>query len=234
MSPGFNLEDYEPVEDRIAHFYRDYPSGRIRTFIIERTDKGFIIGAEIFRKLSDEHPSSTGMAQEIVGSSPVNRTSALENAETSAIGRGLANLGYAAKGRRASREEMSKVQAGTGPLAPEKAEEPVPTSTTSVTPPGSPSATTDSTEVAETPEGDEAAGVPGEGSPGGDSWTRIENAMKSRLLNRNAVVAKANKVAFKHNAIPENGLSLRNIPTLPREVIAELAEELGVNQEIFA
>jgi hypothetical protein len=39
----------------------------------------------------------------------VNSTSALENAETSAIGRALANAGYAAKGKRASREEMTKV-----------------------------------------------------------------------------------------------------------------------------
>jgi hypothetical protein len=33
----------------------------------------------------------------------------LENCETSAIGRALANAGYAAKGKRASREEMTKV-----------------------------------------------------------------------------------------------------------------------------
>jgi hypothetical protein len=38
----------------------------------------------------------------------VNATSALENCETSAIGRALANLGYAPKGKRPSREEMLK------------------------------------------------------------------------------------------------------------------------------
>jgi hypothetical protein len=38
----------------------------------------------------------------------VNKTSALENGETSAIGRALANAGYAPKGKRPSREEMSK------------------------------------------------------------------------------------------------------------------------------
>ena len=35
----------------------------------------------------------------------------MENCETSAIGRALANAGYAAKGKRASREEMAKVKA---------------------------------------------------------------------------------------------------------------------------
>jgi hypothetical protein len=45
----------------------------------------------------------------------VNSTSALENAETSAIGRALANAGYAAKGKRASREEMTKVASYSPP-----------------------------------------------------------------------------------------------------------------------
>jgi len=62
-----------------------------------------------------EAPDATGLAQEREGSSTVNKTSALENCETSAIGRALANLGYAAKGKRPSREEMSKSSPAAGP-----------------------------------------------------------------------------------------------------------------------
>jgi len=51
------------------------------------------------------------LAEETVQGRGVNATSALENCETSAIGRALANAGYATKGKRASREEMSKVKA---------------------------------------------------------------------------------------------------------------------------
>ena len=50
------------------------------------------------------------MASETIAEKGVNSTSALENCETSAIGRALANVGFAAKGKRASREEMAKVE----------------------------------------------------------------------------------------------------------------------------
>jgi hypothetical protein len=52
------------------------------------------------------------LAEETVQGRGVNATSALENCETSAIGRALANAGYATKGKRASREEMGKVAKG--------------------------------------------------------------------------------------------------------------------------
>ena len=51
-------------------------------------------------------PVATGYAHEVRGSSPVNRTSHVENCETSAVGRALANYGMSAKGTRPSREEM--------------------------------------------------------------------------------------------------------------------------------
>jgi hypothetical protein len=56
---------------------------------------------------------STGWAEEIVGNSPVNKTSALENCETSAVGRALANFGFQGKNpsaTRPSRNEMEKVE----------------------------------------------------------------------------------------------------------------------------
>jgi hypothetical protein len=107
----FNLEDYETVEDRLTKFWKDYPDGRISTQIIEHTLQRFIIQAAIYRTEVDAQPWATGFAEETVSTRGVNSTSALENCETSAIGRALANAGYASKGKRPSREEMAKVKA---------------------------------------------------------------------------------------------------------------------------
>ena len=107
----FNLEYYETVEDRLTKFWKDYPDGRISTQIIEHTLQRFIIQAAIYRTEVDAQPWSTGFAEETVSTRGVNSTSALENCETSAIGRALANAGYASKGKRPSREEMAKVKA---------------------------------------------------------------------------------------------------------------------------
>jgi hypothetical protein len=105
----FNLEDYETVEERLEKFWKDNPDGRISTQIIEHTLQRFIVQASIFRTEVDAHPWATGFAEETVSTRGVNSTSALENCETSSIGRALANAGYASKGKRPSRSEMAKV-----------------------------------------------------------------------------------------------------------------------------
>ena len=107
----FNLADYETVEVRLEKFIKDYPDFRIATEL-EVVEKGrYIVKAYLYKDLKDEVSWSTGYAEETISERGVNSTSALENCETSAIGRALANAGYAAKGKRPSREEMSKVVA---------------------------------------------------------------------------------------------------------------------------
>ena len=107
----FNLEDYETVEERLAKFWKEHPDGRIATTLVEHTLQRFIVQAFIYRTEVDAQAWTTGFAEETVSTRGVNSTSALENCETSAIGRALANAGYAGKGKRPSREEMSKVKA---------------------------------------------------------------------------------------------------------------------------
>jgi len=110
--PGFNLDNYETVEDRLVKFWADHTNGRINTSIHYYDDTRILVRAEVYFDREDATPVATGYAEEVRGASPVNRTSHAENAETSAIGRALANCGYAAKGSRPSREEMQKVERG--------------------------------------------------------------------------------------------------------------------------
>ena len=107
----FNLEDYETVEERLEKFWKEHPDGRIDTTLVESTLQRFIVKASIYRTEVDAQAWTTGFAEETVSTRGVNATSALENCETSSIGRALANAGYASKGKRPSRSEMSKVKA---------------------------------------------------------------------------------------------------------------------------
>lgn len=124
MPPAYNPDDYEPVEDRIRAFWADHPDGFITTELTDFTEKHFIVRARVGVNVTtekyglDSNVIATGFAEEIVGVGPVNRNYALENCETSAIGRALANAGYATKGKRPSREEMQKVQRQERPPTP--------------------------------------------------------------------------------------------------------------------
>ena len=105
----FNLADYETVEVRLEKFIKDYPDFRISTELEVVETTRYIVKAYLFKTSQDSIAWATGYAEETVSTRGVNQTSALENCETSAIGRALANAGYAPKGKRPSREEMSKV-----------------------------------------------------------------------------------------------------------------------------
>jgi hypothetical protein len=109
--PRFDLNDYVTVQERIVQFWKDHPDGAIRTQLESPSD-GFNAcrySAAVYVNREDAQPAATGWAFETVGASGPNATSHEENCETSAIGRALANLGYATSQKdRPSREEMSK------------------------------------------------------------------------------------------------------------------------------
>jgi hypothetical protein len=111
----FNLADYETVEVRLEKFIKDFPDFRVSTELESFANNKYIVKAYLYKSMADNVAFSTGYAEETVSERGVNSTSALENCETSAIGRALANAGYAAKGKRPSREEMAKVVAPKPP-----------------------------------------------------------------------------------------------------------------------
>jgi hypothetical protein len=105
---NYSGEGYAPVADRVRLFYERYPAGRIVTHLVRRTDDEVVFRAEVFRSPSDREPAATGWAAEREGDGEINTVACLENTETSAVGRALANLGLVASTHRPSREEMEK------------------------------------------------------------------------------------------------------------------------------
>ena len=116
----FNLDNYETVEDRLKVFWKDNPNARINTEIAHITEDGtcVTIRAEVFKQEEDARPVATGIAQETKGQGGfANADAWMENCETSAIGRALANWKYQGSTKpRPSREEMSKVQVEKKPV----------------------------------------------------------------------------------------------------------------------
>ena len=116
----FNLDNYETVEDRLKVFWKDNPNARINTEIAHITEDGtcVTIRAEVFKQEEDARPVATGIAQETKGQGGfANADAWMENCETSAIGRALANWKYQGSDKaRPSREEMSKVQVEKKPV----------------------------------------------------------------------------------------------------------------------
>jgi len=122
----FNLENYETVEDRLKKYWEENPFGKIETEVVHITDDGscVTIKASVYiHAMTDvgDHTlilKTTGIAQETKGQGGfANADAWMENCETSAIGRALANWKYQGSTKpRPSREEMSKVQVEKKPV----------------------------------------------------------------------------------------------------------------------
>jgi len=117
----FNLDDYEPVSARLSRWLERVTAAnvqpRVITHLVHRGDDWCVFKAELWIidlniSPSPEYLVATGWAEEHVTERGVNSTSHVENCETSAVGRALANAGFAGSdpSKRPSREEMTKVQ----------------------------------------------------------------------------------------------------------------------------
>jgi len=109
---GFDLNNYETVEQRLVRFWAAYPNGRVYTSMMNYTGDACVFYCELYADKFDKVPVSTGYAEEVKSDRGVNATSFVENCETSAIGRAIANcpLQAPASGPRPSRNEMQKVE----------------------------------------------------------------------------------------------------------------------------
>ena len=107
----FNLSEYQTVQERIDLFWQKWSSGRINVELVTFTPEQVVFKAEVYLHKDDLYPATVDFAEERLGSSPVNKTSFVENCATSAVGRAISMLGgeFSPKGKRPSQQEMSKV-----------------------------------------------------------------------------------------------------------------------------
>ena len=107
MAP-INERQWEPVASRLDRFLKAHPDARVITDLVHYLSDIAVFKAELWL---DGEIIATGWAEEIRGQGNVNKTSHLENCETGAVGRALANAGLSGSDftKRPSREEMGKV-----------------------------------------------------------------------------------------------------------------------------
>ena len=110
----FNLADYQTVQERIDLLKTTHPGSRIVNKMVHIDDHSIIVECSIYLNLEDTEPTCVDLAHEVKDASPVNKTSWVENCTTSSTGRAISLLGgaFSPKGKRPSREEMSKVERG--------------------------------------------------------------------------------------------------------------------------
>ena len=98
---------YVEVKERVMHFHDKYPDGKIETEIFNLEMERVIMRATVTP--DSKHPERffTGTAYEVKGEGNINKTSYIENCETSAVGRALGFLGIGIDGAIASAEEMA-------------------------------------------------------------------------------------------------------------------------------
>lgn len=102
-------KNYILVSDRVIFFNENFPAGSIITELITNPlDERIVVKATITPDVANPTRIFTGYSQAVIGQGMVNTTSALENAETSAVGRALGMMGIGVIESIASADEMAK------------------------------------------------------------------------------------------------------------------------------
>lgn len=113
-------KEYSEVNQRIKAFRMCYPEGCIKTEMLSNADGVCVFKAEVYSeyRVDERHPIeglsmrllATGYAYEKESSSYINKTSYIENCETSAVGRALGMCGFGIDTSVASAEEVMNAQ----------------------------------------------------------------------------------------------------------------------------
>lgn len=105
-------KEYVQVDERIKAFLEIYQKGMIRTVVINDDGKRVQIKATVYPDYEKQDFFFTGHAEEVRGQGMINTTSAVENCETSAVGRALGMMGIGLIGSIASADEVSNAIKG--------------------------------------------------------------------------------------------------------------------------
>ena len=112
-------KQYVTVNERVQEFHKLYPNGMIHCQLIDDSPENmWIMQSTVCPDCDSPERAFSGYACEVIGSSQINRTSALENCETSAIGRALGFLGLGVVNSIATADEVSNAihqQSGYNP-----------------------------------------------------------------------------------------------------------------------
>ena len=113
-------KNYVEVNERIKYFRENYKGWSLISELIDLTENRCVIKASITNE--KDKVIATGIAYEVMGSSYINKTSFIENCETSAWGRALGNLGIGIDTSIASAFEVNNaiIQQETKPKTKEK------------------------------------------------------------------------------------------------------------------
>jgi len=98
-------KQYVEVNERLRYFRETYPNFALTSEVLEKTENSILILASVVNE--DGRVVATGMAEEEKGSTFINKTSYVENCETSAWGRALGNFGIGIDTSVASANEVN-------------------------------------------------------------------------------------------------------------------------------